>query len=181
MISINEKLEAIRKGAEFSSLLERVKALKEENKKLGCFDGGSWDVIERMIESGIRSRQDVVDQYDAQMRLIEEDKRKKAEAEELLSLKNEAVVFLLQRGKKVIEDFLIENALEAANELAFEEECKRRKSLIDGLIEFDGNDDDCAGWDGIDGGRCSCGNRRVCWSRCSSHSFKTPCVAATSY
>jgi hypothetical protein len=103
-----------------------------------------------------------------------EDSRREQEAK-LDQLATEAVAWLQGKGKKLGEDFTISQALEYANEIAFDE-WAGEQAKSGNPIDFSGSDycENCSGW--IPGShRCECGNRRVSWStEWSSHSFKTP-------
>lgn len=96
-------------------------------------------------------------------------------------LRQEAVVWLQERGKKLGVDFALGNAIEIADNLAFESEVARLAAMPV-LHGFCGDDscEGCGGWDGKSH-RCECGNRRVCWTMGDSHSFKRPCVYAEAY
>lgn len=115
---------------------------------------------------------------------IASEKRARQVAEEArqanLVLNAEAIVWLLARGKIFDIDFNGTNAIEKANDLAFEEEVNRREAE-GGYIEFGGQDscdgNGCLGWDMKDR-RCSCGNRRVSWTTGIGHSFKEPYIYA---
>ena len=78
------------------------------------------------------------------------------------SLQQNAIIFLLDNGKVLGQDFTVENAINSANKLKFEQLIKEKLESAD-EFSFNGEncDEDC-GWDGIDR-RCFCGNRRVCW------------------
>jgi len=104
--------------------------------------------------------------------------RKKAAAVAARSLVAEAIAWLLERGKKLGEDFTAEDAVDTADDIAYEEEVARLQAM-DGLHEFCGSDfcEDCGGWDGKSH-RCECGNRRVYWTQGCGHSFKEPYVYA---
>lgn len=112
---------------------------------------------------------------------IEETKRQKTVENNKNKLVEEAVNWLLTKGKTLGSDFTLSNAIEYANEIAFEEE-KQRLIAIGELFEFCGNDncESCHGWDGISH-RCSCGNRRVSWVSGDGHSFKSPYIYAEAW
>lgn len=101
-----------------------------------------------------------------------EAERIKAENE----LQQDAINWLIERGLKLGEDFNILDAVGKANELAAEDEIKRKMATTE-YHGFNGQNCDgpCAGWDG-ESRRCECGNRRVGWVRGYGHSFKAPHV-----
>lgn len=93
---------------------------------------------------------------------------------------DEAIGWLLVRGYEFNKDFNSETAIKFADELAFEEECKRRIEE-NTFFSFAGdNCEDCPGWDGKSH-RCDCGNRRVYWATGYGHSWKKPFVYAEAY
>lgn len=129
-----------------------------------------------------------------QSRYADQDRRKKEEAEkkageekakadavEAVKYRDEAIQYLMEKGKKLGTDFTSENAVREANQLAFESEVKRRNES-DELIDFDGQNCDgpCSGW--VPGEhRCDCGNRRVSWTAGYGHSFKSPNIYPEAY
>jgi hypothetical protein len=79
----------------------------------------------------------------------------------------EAVEFLLARGKNLGNDFTFENAIKTADCIRFDElvnEKIKDHEENGTLFSFGGDDncENCGGWDGSDR-RCECGNRRVGW------------------
>lgn len=154
-----------------------------QNKKLAS----AAEVISRLeMEVGVGSR--VQASYITRDRMAQEKEakekaeREKAERENAISImKGEAIQYLIERGKKINIDFTVDNAVEVANQLAFDYEVKRLESS-DEPISFNGQDccEDCSGW--IPGShRCECGNRRVSWVEGWSHSFKEPQIYAEAY
>lgn len=107
---------------------------------------------------------------------------KKAEEERARKLTNpllaDAIAWLAVRGKVVGIDYKMENAVEVANELAFDEEIAQIKAANEWQY-VSGNDEctHCRGWDGSSP-RCECGTYRVSWECGYGHSFKTPSVLA---
>jgi len=102
---------------------------------------------------------------------IERTKKLEAERSQLL---NEAIAFCLNNEKRFGTDFTIENAIQVANDLAFQNEIKKcNEEIGDGYISFSGQncEDECAGWNPSDR-RCECGNRRVCWNEGYSSDFR---------
>ena len=98
--------------------------------------------------------------------------------------KDEAILWLLERGKKIGVDFSADDAIQCADGIAFDEEIARQIANLgeDEGISFSGDDncENCSGWDGSSR-RCDCGNRRVGWERGYGHSFKTPSIYAEAY
>jgi len=89
---------------------------------------------------------------------------KKIESERF-QLLNEAIKFCLGKGLEFGKDFNIENAIQVADDIAFQNEVEKRNKEIGGdYIGFSGQncEDECAGWNPSDR-RCECGNRRVAW------------------
>jgi len=78
------------------------------------------------------------------------------------NLQQKAIIFLLENGKVLGQDFTLENAINSANKLKFKQLIKE-KLESSSEFSFDGEtcDEDC-GWDGM-GHRCFCGCRRVDW------------------
>lgn len=102
-------------------------------------------------------------------------------AEAARQLENEAVIWLLARGKEIGKDFAVADAVAVANEIAYNEEIER-KANADEMYSFGGDDycEGCSGWDGKSH-RCSCGNRRMSWVQGDSHTFKNPYIYAEAY
>lgn len=116
---------------------------------------------------------------EAKRKAAEKAKRQREEAQN--QLLNEAVQYLISHGKQIVVDFKVENAIEAANTLAFNLEVAKLEAETE-PIEFSGSDncEDCSGW--IPGNhRCKCGNHRVYWVTGFGHSFKSPSVYAEAY
>ena len=117
---------------------------------------------------------------DEEKRLLEVEK-----SNEESKLRGKAVEYLLNRGKKINEDFEVDWALSEANKLAYEEEKTRRITDVaesGNLMDFNGqNCEECDGWDGISR-RCDCGNRRVGWDwyECDD-SFLEPFIYGEAY
>jgi hypothetical protein len=117
----------------------------------------------------------------------QEERLKKEQAvtaeKEKNQLTTEAIIWLSARGKTLGIDYTLENAILIADDIAYQEEIIRMKRSLNGnTMEFDGQNCDgpCSGWDG-ESNRCSCGNRRVCWTQGYSHSFKSPEVRAEAH
>ena len=118
--------------------------------------------------------------WDAAERAQAEEAKKRQANVEQAALLVRAVDWLRAHGKELGRDFEAANAIETANEIAFEEECARQKE--DAPLEFSGDDncEGCAGWDG-ESRRCECGNRRVGWSRHDWHTFEKPAIYAEAW
>lgn len=115
----------------------------------------------------------------ARLRQEEENSIKAALKEK--ELQNEAVTWLLARGKKIGVDFNVAEAVMIANELAYHDECKRLTDQGE-FISFNGQNCDgpCDGW--LPGShRCDCGNRRVDFVQGNFHTFKEPSVTGEAY
>lgn len=103
--------------------------------------------------------------------------------EERSALLGEAIQYLIEKGLKINTDFTITNAIEKANNVAFELECQRKEdSACGNYIDFSGQncEDECNGWNPGER-RCQCGNRRVSWVESYGHSFKDPSVYAEAW
>lgn len=129
-----------------------------------------------------------------QSRYRDQDRRKKEEVEKKAAVEKEkiaavksveyrdkAIQYLLDKGKKLGSDFTSDNAINAANNLAFELEVARR-NMSPEPIDFDGQNCDgpCSGWTPGEH-RCDCGNRRVGWCTTFGHSFETPSIYPEAY
>lgn len=117
-------------------------------------------------------------------RAEEERKKKEADAEKQRKVQEytqRAVLWLQEHGKKLGEDFNLNNAVAEAEQLAFDQEVARL-TLCGELHSFAGDDncENCGGWDGVSR-RCECGNRRVSWTTGWGHSFEKPMVYAEAY
>jgi hypothetical protein len=78
------------------------------------------------------------------------------------NLQQNAIIFLLENGKVLGQDFTVENAINSANQFKFEQLIKEKlESSSEFYFNGENCDEDC-GWDGVSR-RCFCGNRRVAW------------------
>lgn len=124
--------------------------------------------------------------YGEEQQLKNEEKKKLDKLSELQVQNNrdEAVKWLLGKGKVYGTDFTADNALETANEVAFEEKKAQEIESIKktGFIDFCGSDncEGCLGWNGEDR-RCDCGNRRVDWTRDWQFDYKDPQIYGEAY
>lgn len=100
----------------------------------------------------------------------EEQKQKLLNIEsqkELVELQGKAIKYLTEKGKIINVDFKVDDVINIANCIAFEEAIvNEQKKLTESqsYINFNGSDycENCKGWDGVSR-RCQCGNRRVGW------------------
>jgi hypothetical protein len=93
----------------------------------------------------------------------------------------DAIIYLQEKGKILGKNFIIENAIYLANDIARDLEIKHiQEELKGGYMSFSGDDscENCKGWDGVSH-RCDCGNRRVEWVW--EGDFKNPYVYAEAY
>lgn len=111
----------------------------------------------------------------------EKVERGKADAAKYAAYQQDAILWLLAKGKVLGTDFTLMNAVDKANEIAYAEEIARLQA-VDEWFYFNGQNCDgpCRGWDGKEH-RCDCGNRRVSWTEGFGHSFKQPHVIAEAY
>lgn len=176
---LNNIDEAVKEGFKF---VPRY-GTKSQNIKFAM----ASEVIDR-LQSAAWCVNSIKSSYDQRERMAKEAEEKKAREEaqkkyeaQKNELLNEAIAYLIEKGLSIGKDFLVENAIEKANDIAFELECNRKESE-GGYVGFSGQncEDECAGWNPSDR-RCECGNRRVSWTEGYSHSFKTPDVYAEAY
>jgi hypothetical protein len=130
------------------------------------------EAYQRVVDA-TRSLYNVKSTYETKERMEAEKLKKQEQAEfakkienERAQLLHEAVAYCLVNNKEFGKDFNIENAIEVANDIAFNEEVSKKVAEIGtGYISFSGQncEDECAGWNPQDR-RCECGNRRVSWT-----------------
>lgn len=122
---------------------------------------------------------------------MEKEREEKAQAEarkkemetKQNELLNQAIAYCLENGRTFGDALTVENAIQVANQIAFQNEVARREAQIgDGYIGFDGQncEDECAGWNPADR-RCECGNRRVGWTEGWSSDFRNMSIYAEAY
>jgi hypothetical protein len=122
---------------------------------------------------------------------MEKEKQQKAEAEarkkemeaKQSEILNQAIAYCLENGRTFGDALMVENAIQVANDIAFQKEVSRREAEIgDGYIGFGGQncDDPCEGWNPKDR-RCQCGNRRVSWTEGWSSDFRNMDIYAEAY
>jgi hypothetical protein len=110
---------------------------------------------------------------------VQEIQREQIEYKTMLT--QDAIIWLTKRGLELGKDFTLDEAIEYANSIAFDEAVAELRKSTD-WIKFDGDDncaETCRGWDGVSK-RCECGNRRVSFDECYS-TFKDPFVRACAY
>jgi hypothetical protein len=172
-----DKLEALR--IEGNSLFPArtygvTKAKQEKNKQLAA-------IVERAEEQyrlwkRSLDRMEYIRKESKKKELLEEKQKQKSEKDLLAKQKvDRAIAFLLENGKKIIEDFTIESAIEVANEVKMEILTTQQSK---GDASIDCPCDECSSWDG-ESRRCDCGNRRICWS--SSGDFENMYVYAEAF
>lgn len=137
-----------------------------------------------------RKYSQVVSTYETRERM-EKEKEQKAQAEarkkemeaKQSELLNQAIAYCLENGRTFGDALTVENAIQVANDIAFQKEVARREAEIgDGYIDFSGQncEDECEGWNPADR-RCQCGNRRVSWTDGYSSDFRTMTIYAEAY
>ena len=137
-----------------------------------------------------RKYSQVISTYETRERM-EKEKEEKAQAEarkkemeaKQSELLNQAIAYCLENGRTFGDALTVENAIQVANDIAFQNEVTRRESEIgDGYIGFDGQncEDPCEGWNPKDR-RCQCGNRRVSWTDGYSTDFRDMTIHAEAY
>jgi hypothetical protein len=148
------------------------------------------EVMERLL-SASRSEYNTKSTYEHRERMVKEkEEKEKAEAfkkemevkqSELL---NQAIAYCLENGRTFGDGLSVENAIQVANDIAFQKEVARKETEIgDGYIGFDGQncEDECAGWNPQVSHRCECGNRRVSWTGGWSSDFRNMDIYAEAY
>ena len=148
------------------------------------------EVMERLLTAS-RSESNVKSTYEHRERMVKEkEEKEKAEAfkkemevkqSELL---NQAISYCLENGRTFGDALSVENAIQVANDIAFQKEVARKEAEIgDGYIGFDGQncEDECAGWNPQISHRCECGNRRVSWTEGWSSDFRNMDIYAEAY
>lgn len=137
-----------------------------------------------------RKHRDIVSFYETNERM-EAEKIKKAEIEakqkkleaKQKELLNEAIQYCIENGCKFGIDVNIDNAIQTANNIAFDKEVLRREDEIGSdYISFSGQncEDECAGWN-PSSNRCECGNRRVDWTDGDTSDFRDMTIYAEAY
>jgi hypothetical protein len=144
----------------------------------------------KRLQAATRTYSNIKATYESRERM-EKEKQQKAEAEarkkemeaKQSELLNQAIAYCLENGRTFGDALTVENAIQVANDIAFQKEVSRREAEIgDGYIGFDGQncDDECAGWNPVDR-RCECGNRRVSWTEGWSSDFRNMDIYAEAY
>jgi hypothetical protein len=147
------------------------------------------EVMERLLTAS-RSESNVKSTYEHRERMVKEKEEKekleafKKEIEVKQSeLLNQAIAYCLENGRTFGDGLSVENAIQVANDIAFQKEVARKEAEIgDGYIGFDGQncEDECAGWN-PNHHRCQCGNRRVSWTEGWSSDFRNMDIYAEAY
>ncbi len=200
----NEKLLSITDD-EWKSIKDEAIRVDEENKKVTQVRQNMMSVAKKLMREIFpindkvikyidkqripwRNHSYYMDSYNTSQNKVAALKEQQVDKERLAESKKkadavteEAIVWLTAKGKKLGVDFNIVNAIETADQIAFDEEINKLIKSGD-IFAFSGKDDceDCAGWNGIDR-RCNCGNRRVEWEWGHGHSFKEPRAVAVAY
>jgi len=144
----------------------------------------------KRLMSAARKYSQVISTYETREHMAKE-KEKKAQAEarkkemgaKQSELLNQAIAYCLENGRTFGDDLTVENAIQVANDIAFQNEVARREAEVgDEYIGFDGQncEDPCEGWNPKDR-RCQCGNRRVSWTDGYSTDFRDMTIHAEAY
>jgi hypothetical protein len=136
----------------------------------------TYSTIEATYEHRERMQKEKEDKAQAEAR----KKEMEAKQSELL---NQAIAYCLENGRTFGDALTVENAIQVANDIAFQKEVARREAEIgDEYIDFDGQncEDECAGWN-PQHHRCECGNRRVSWTEGWSSDFRNMSIYAEAY
>jgi hypothetical protein len=149
----------LKKAQEFPALIQHLEKITREPYYLRS-----------NYEEQQRQEQQKLVKYQKQQRQLEQEKAKTVRLQQ-------AVNWLIEHGHTLGQDFILDNAIDFADRIAFElavEEKQKSKEYFD----FDGHEDcsdSCQGWDGSSR-RCECGNFRVDWEAGSSHTFDDPSI-----
>ena len=136
----------------------------------------TYNRIKSFYETNERMEKEKLEKAEAEAR----KKEMEAKQSELL---NQAIAYCLENGRTFGDALTVENAIQVANQIAFQNEVARREAEIgDGYISFDGQncEDECAGWN-PQHHRCQCGNRRVSWTEGWSSDFRNMDIYAEAY
>jgi hypothetical protein len=147
------------------------------------------EVMERLLTAS-RSEANVKSTYEHRERMVKEkEEKEKAEAfkkeqeAKQSELLNQSIAYCLENGRTFGDGLSVENAIQVANDIAFQKEVARKEAEIgEGYISFDGQncEDECAGWN-PQHHRCQCGNRRVSWTEGWSSDFRNMDIYAEAY
>jgi hypothetical protein len=147
------------------------------------------EAYQRLMYAARRYSQ-VISTYKTRERMEKEKEEKaKAEAREKeqdakkAEMINQAITYCLYEGRTFGDGLSVENAIQIANDIAFEKEVTIREAEIgDEYIDFEGQncEDECAGWK-PQHRRCECGNRRVDWTQSWSSDFRDMNIYAEAY
>ncbi len=137
---------------------------------------GTYNRIKFTYETRERMEKEKVDRENA------EQQKKQLEAEKT-ELINQAIKYCLDNGRQFGDGLSVENAIQIANDIAFNKEVKRCEAQAgDEYIDFEGQncEDPCAGWNPSER-RCQCGNRRVSWEENWNADFRNMSIYPAAY
>jgi hypothetical protein len=155
--------------------LEKMKTPNEVMERLLTASRSEWNV-----KSTYEHREQMVKEKEEKERAEAFKKEMEVKQSELL---NQAIAYCLENGRTFGDALSVENAIQVANDIAFQKEVARKEAEIgDGYIGFDGQncEDECAGWN-PNHHRCQCGNRRVSWTEGWSSDFRNMEIYAEAY
>jgi hypothetical protein len=155
--------------------LEKMKTPNEVMERLLTASHSEWNV-----KSTYEHRERMVKEKEEKERAEAFKKEMEVKQSELL---NQAISYCLENGRTFGDALSVENAIQVANDIAFQKEVARKEAEIgDGYIGFDGQncEDECAGWN-PNHHRCQCGNRRVSWTEGWSSDFRNMEIYAEAY
>ena len=156
--------------------LEKMKTPNEVMERLLTASRSEWNV-----KSTYEHREQMVKEKEEKERAEAFKKEMEVKQSELL---NQAISYCLENGRTFGDALSVENAIQVANDIAFQKEVARKEAEIgDGYIGFDGQncEDECAGWNPQVSHRCECGNRRVSWTEGWSSDFRNMEIYAEAY
>jgi len=137
---------------------------------------GTYNRIKSTYESRERMERERADREKA------EQQKKQLEAEKT-QLVNQAIKYCLDNGRQFGDGLSVENAIQIANDIAFNKEVERREAEEgDDYIDFEGQncEDPCEGWKPREH-RCQCGNRRVSWEESWNADFRDMSIYPAAY
>jgi len=136
----------------------------------------TYNRIKASYESRERTEKEKADREKA------EQQQKALEAEKT-QLVNQAIKYCLDNGRQFGDGLSVENAIQIANDIAFNKEVEHREAQAgDDYIGFEGQncEDPCEGWN-PGGHRCQCGNRRVSWEENWNADFRDMSIYPAAY
>lgn len=182
------KEESIEVDKENKQIYENERKIHDQLIKLSVEYYGSKHRITKSIAkdfptmySNVDSMKGYIKRFDELQKEKEKQNLIKQQEKEQQELTVKAILWLKEKGKELHKDYEMDNAIDVANDIAYQEEVERRVKS-DSMHSFCGDDncEDCCGWDGSSN-RCSCGNRRVSWVTGYGHSFLNPYIYAEAY